>query len=292
MKVVKRFSDNAFPESYQSDKLSYYRTMHNFLCYSEVKNLTEVCDALTKAKHSASEIFVLGNGSNTLFARKNISSFIIKNSLPKEIKSLGDDVYCVSSSSLVKTVLDFCYKQELDSFYYLSSVPATIGGAVAMNAGRGRKYGCSIMDFVSKVNYLDKDGVFKSVDVSMMNAGYRYTDFLKGFKGFIASVEFRFPPMNKSVNKKNPIKERIEWASMYLDSRPGSCGSVFKVADFRILRVVRGMRLFGAEFSRITINWIVNSSNSSFGVLACICVIKFLHFMLLKRSALEIRVVW
>lgn len=285
-----KFSD--LFEIYKSDKLSYYRTMHEFCCYFEVKSLEDVKKVIISSKSIGRNIYVLGNGSNTLFAKKQISSLVVKNSLPREMRLIDDDVYCVSSSCSVQAVLNFCYDNSLQSFYYLSSVPATIGGAIAMNAGRGRKYGASILDFVQTVSYLDKNGDIRSLDVSRLNSEYRYTMFLDDFKGFIVSAEFRFPHMSKSVPENNPIKERLEWASKYLDDRPRSCGSVFKVADFRLLGIVKGMRLFGAEFSKKTINWIVNSSSSSFGILACILVVKLLHLILFRKNSLEIRVVW
>ena len=62
-----------------------------------------------------------------------IKTAIIKNKTPSEIKDLGNNLYEVSSSTKTFSFLKFCLSRDLDSFYFLSSVPSTIGGNIAMN---------------------------------------------------------------------------------------------------------------------------------------------------------------
>jgi len=78
----------------------------------------------------------------------------------------------VSSSVPLTDVLKYCYENSLDSFYYLSSVTATIGGALAMNAGRGSRHGISIYDFVERVTFFE-DGLIKTLENNDIKKGYR-----------------------------------------------------------------------------------------------------------------------
>ena len=111
---------------------STFRTEHQFKHLVNITNVTQISDFLSLDNK---DVFILGNGSNVLFKKHFIKTTILKNSLPQTIEKIDVHTYLVSSSCSIQKVLARCYKEKRDSFYYLSSVPATIGGAVAMNAG-------------------------------------------------------------------------------------------------------------------------------------------------------------
>ena len=103
-------------------------------------------------------------------------------------------------------VLRFCHRESLESFYYLSSVPATIGGAVAMNAGRGRKSGGSIYDFVRRVRYYDLEArEVREISGAEAVKGYRSTIFTGATSKVVLEVGFEFRP---GVFAENPIEAR------------------------------------------------------------------------------------
>ena len=113
-----------------SDRLSWFRTEHRFLNHTEIRSLDDYSKAISN-RDAASPVCMLGNGSNCLFARKTISTFLLKNKLPKDVRWTGEEELWASSSVPLMSILKQCKKKSLDSFYYLSSVPATVGGAIA-----------------------------------------------------------------------------------------------------------------------------------------------------------------
>jgi UDP-N-acetylmuramate dehydrogenase len=274
-------------ESLTSNNLSHYRTQHNFQRVGEINSIEELQEYCNWAKENKVNIYIIGNGSNTLFARKNIQSLILKNKLPKYIKTLGDNRVEVSSSVSIMEVLKHCYQNSADSFYYLASVPATIGGALAMNAGRGRQHGCTIYDFVESVTFFE-DGSIKTLDNSQIVRDYRQTIFTGVHSKLILSAAFKFEPQTFT---ENPIVSRQHWAKKHQDNTAPNCGSVFKTANFKILSKLRGMSIGKAMFSAKTTNWILTKSQNSYAILLLIKMAQFLHFVSGQKIELEVIVI-
>ena len=271
-----------------TNRLSWFRTEHKFLNFTEISNRQDYEKAISN-RDSSSPMVMLGNGSNCLFARKKVKSFVVKNKLPKEYTWQGEDTLWVSSSVPLMLVLKECSKKSLDSFYYLSSVPATVGGAIAMNAGRGPRHNKTIFDFVTHVDIWTPDGPI-SLKKEEIERGYRHTAFLDHPDWFIAGVLFEFPAQPEPF-AVNPIAERVKYSQEVQDHSGPNCGSVFKSFDRRILGRLRGIGCLGAVFSRKTTNWITNRSSSTLGIRLLIRFASLLHFVLRKKCEIEIRIV-
>lgn len=271
-------------ESLTSSNLSHYKTLHSFKRFGEITSVDEFREYCEWAKENKVSLYILGNGSNTLFVKNNIESLVLKNKLPKYLKVLPNDRLEVSSSSTIMEVLKCCYKNSWESFYYLASVPATIGGALAMNAGRGRTHNCTIFDFIESVTFFE-DGCIKTLDKSQIVRDYRQTIFTGKQSKLILSAVFQFEP---TVFNDNPLISRQAWAKEHQDNIGPNCGSVFKLADFRILKRLKGFSIGKARFSSKTSNWILNKSKSSSSIVLLTKFTKLLHFVLGKKIDLEV----
>lgn len=269
-----------------SRKLSLYRTQHLFLHYIEIASEEAAIAAMVEVSTQASDYYILGNGSNTFFASKNIQTMILKNSLPREIADLGGDEFYVSSSTLVSEVLKYCFANQRNCFYYLSSVPAEVGGALAMNAGQGLAYGgASIMDFVKEVRFI-RDGEVCSEPPEKLSVSYRKTVFTGENNFFILGATFVFPKVDPF--EENPIKARIAWAKASQDLSKPNCGTVFKTVNMKIFNRFRGLTLFGATYSKKTNNWIVNKSKSPLGIKCLIYLVIFCHKITFQKCETEV----
>lgn len=273
-------------KSITSNKLSFYRTTHNFKSYAEFETVEQFKEYCIWAKANNRKIYILGNGSNTLFTRKNVRSLILKNQLHKKIDVLSKNKIRVSSSTLIRDVLKHCFDNSLDSFYYLASVPATIGGALAMNAGRGKKFQRTIYDFVETVDFFDfENNYVKTLTKEEIIRGYRETIFTGIQSKLILSAVFRFTEMEL---EGNPIAERCIWSKQNQDYSAPNCGSVFKEADSNILKKLRGWNISNASFSSKTNNWILNKSDSYIPLLLLITIAKIIHFIKRKVAKVEV----
>jgi len=267
-----------------SNSFSHFRTQHNFKRVGEISSVDDLKYYCSWAKENQASIYILGNGSNTLFVRKNIKSLILKNKLPKYINPLSATRLEVSSSALIMEVLKYCYRNSLDSFYYLASVPATIGGALAMNAGRGRQYGCTIYDFVESITYFE-DGHIETLESNQILRTYRQTMFTGKHSKLILSAIFKF---EKIKFEENPIVVRQTWAKEHQDNTAPNCGTVFKTANTQILESLKGISIGKAMFSAKTNNWILNKSQSPHFIIFLINLAKILHFLSFQKIATEI----
>lgn len=269
-----------------SNKLSFYRTTHTFKRYGEFGSLEEFKDFYLWAKRNNFKIYILGNGSNTLFVRKNVESLVLKNKLYQTINVISTDTVKVSSSTLIREVLKYCSNNSLSSFYYLASVPATVGGALAMNAGRGQKFKQTIYDFVESVDFYDfEDNCIKTLKKDLIIKGYRETIFTGIQSKLILSVVFKF---EKIKLEENPILQRCNWSRQNQDYSAHNCGSVFKQADFSILEKIKGLHIGKASFSKKTNNWILNKSENYFSILSLIWIVKAIHYIKRKIAKIEL----
>lgn len=92
-------------ESLASSSLSYYKTLHNFEKFGEITSIDDFHKYCRWAKENKVSIYILGNGSNTLFVNNNIQSLVLKNKLPNYLKALSNNRLEVSSSSTIMEVL-------------------------------------------------------------------------------------------------------------------------------------------------------------------------------------------
>jgi UDP-N-acetylmuramate dehydrogenase len=190
----------------------------------------------------------------------------------------------VSSSASIMEVLKYCYQNSLESFYYLASVPATIGGALAMNAGRGRSHGLTIYDFVESVTFFE-NGSIKKLKNHQLERHYRETMFTGKHSKLILSAVFKF---EAACFDENPLTSRQAWAKEHQDNTSPNCGSVFKVGNSLILKTIRGLSIGKARFSSKTNNWILNKSKSSNSILLIIKIVKIIHILTGQKIALEL----
>jgi UDP-N-acetylmuramate dehydrogenase len=273
----------------ETDNLSKYNTFHKVENYGEITSIDDYKEYLKWSKQNNKKIYILGNGSNTLFVKKNVESLVLKNKIPKEIKCSSEEgkLFEVTTTMMMYDVLTFCYNNSLDSFYYLASVPATIGGALAMNAGEGKHVNKSIYDFVISVTYIDTDGTVKQISREEMNIDFRKTMFTGCQDKFIISAIFKFP-YNKDLSNYNPIKERIKWAKTVQDNVAPNCGSVFNQSNDYIMRFLKGLKIGKARYSSKTTNWINNKSKSSRPILILIYLTEILHLLIARKSKVEV----
>lgn len=278
------------PKIYKLDskRLSGYKTYHRFYNLCDICNIEDIVFAEKYANENRVKIFPLGNGSNVFFKNKKIKTLLLRNCVTKEINYLGEDKFFVSSSVGIMKLLRFLYKDGRDGPYNLASVPATIGGAIAMNAGTGKKESRFIGDYLHEV-CIWANGKEQKLPARDIGLKYRQSIFSEEYCGFIASAIFVFPKMDFD---ENPIQKRLKWANSNQDLGYPSCGSVYKVYNSRILKWAQKFSFLPKTyFSKKARNWIVNNSKSTLYIKILLNIIKLFHLIFRKRLSLEIRIV-
>ena len=106
-------------------------------------------------KNIQSDNFVtIGSGSNILFRDKGCSDTIIK--LGKNFRKINiDNDSLICGSGVLKSMFqNLLLDNEIENMEFLSCIPGTMGGGVAMNAGC---FGYEFKDIIKEVHGIDKN---------------------------------------------------------------------------------------------------------------------------------------
>lgn len=222
-------------------------------------NFMELKNVLNIIKKYNIKYYIIGNGSNIIFTSKE------KECLIKLNFSENKDERILMSNELIPVLAnDFCNKG-YKGLEYLSMIPASVGGALYMNAS---SYNHSISHIVEFIYYLDEDLKFKVVRKEDCCFSYRNSIF-KNTKSIILGCKINITKDNKDNLKKImeecKIKRRETQPLEYHNS-----GSIFKNGEnYKAWELIdkvnlRGHKINGAMISDKHCNFIINYNNAKY----------------------------
>lgn len=246
-------------------------------------------DELKTLTASISDFNILGAGSNLLIDdQSKFEHVIYMGDYEKELLTVDQEgIIKVSSSINIQKLLNFSNKHGYGGAEYLYSLPAMMGGIVAMNAGRGKTFNKSISDYVLSVDVVE-NGVFKTVKRDECGFKYRMSDFLSG-NSIIHGISLKFEEVSVEEGKQK-INERMDFVKKNQALSLPNAGSVFKQCNYRIMKITRLMpkNKKGLYFSEKTLNWISNGGKGTYNeALKLINRTKFFHKIFRKDVELE-----
>lgn len=165
--------------------------------FFEAHNLQELKEAIIFARQQKIPFYVIGAGSNILFADEGYRGLIIKNS-SKGINFLpeSEEVEALSGTNLSELIA-FTAQSGLCGLEFLAGIPGTVGGAVWGNAGAfGRSIGERLVSAI-----IWQGGREERVESEYFAFGYR-TSRLKATRSLLLSARFKLEKANKEVIKK------------------------------------------------------------------------------------------
>lgn len=230
-----------------------------FVIVSNTKTLLEVFKRTKK-------IFVLGAGTNTLFANKKFNGTFLKlgGSFLK-ITATKNYVTCGAGVNLF-SLSKFLKEHNLGGLEFAFGIPGTVGAATAINAGA---FGNEIGNFVQKVKVFDGKRTYwtKNFNFSYRNSSFKENSLI------ILAVTFKL--FEKNCDEISILQK--EYLSKRKQTQPcstPSAGSVFK----RIIKTdeilypakmidklgLKGVKIGDARISEKHAGFIVNSGNATF----------------------------
>lgn len=259
--MTNSLNDILFISNESTKKLSFYGCEGNVKGAFYPKNEGQLVLVYNYLKINNLPFKIVGNGSNLLFSPKSKQIYIISMKLmSKKVNFKREKVYFSSSTSLA-FLANLCYKKSLSGLEELSSIPATMGGAIKMNAGC---FGKCIFDLLDKVKIL-QNGRIKYIPKDKIEHGYHHTalDDTLILGGSISLMK---------SNKCDILKKQTELLGKRLSSQPcgKSCGSVFKnppnksAGKLIELCGLKGISKNDAEISSKHANFIINKKNATF----------------------------
>lgn len=249
----------------------------------------ELINLIRDFKDKGRPYYIFSGGSNIVFAEKVTTPLINLMELDKGIDYLEGDIVKVGCSVRVQTLIRDLQKHGLGGIEYLFSLPSSLGGAVYMNAGRGKSEGVAISDYLVEVEYFSpSEERFITYTKNAEDFSHRHSPF-QDMDAIIVSATFKFKQQDSDTTEAR-IKERMEHSKKYLSADKPSCGSVFCEGNRVVYRLLMGKRVGGAMYSKKTPDWISNMGNATASdVMALIEKGKKLHKLFLSRCKAEIR---
>ena len=253
MEIIK----NAKMKEYSNMKVG--GTAKELIFIDDKKELKEVLQ-------TRSNIFLLGNGTNTLINDGNLDiSFLslkrLKNIAVEEKK--GDyNLVRVEAGLDLDDLIDFMEKNDYSGLENITGIPGSVGGLVNMNGGA---YGTEIFDCIEEVEVCKNDGQIVKIKTTDLNFKYRTTE-IKENKWIVVSALFKF---GFGFDKAASEDKREQRKTKHPLDLP-NLGSTFKNPEGTFAAKLisdaglKGYRVGDVEISPKHPNFVTNLGNATF----------------------------
>lgn len=209
--------------------------------------------------------YVIGAGTNLLVKDQGIRGVVIKvaNSI-SHIDSLNDGRLRCGAGALLPLVCRKAALLGLSGLEFASGIPGTVGGAVAMNAAA---FGGVMAELVDAAEVITYDGQQVKLNRETLEPGAKTTRILTE-PLIVVEIDFTLKPgRREQVLQK--MQEYLEERAHRQPLSLPSAGCAFKnpkgegAGRFIDAAGLKGLRVGGAEISRLHANFIVNSGGAT-----------------------------
>lgn len=230
------------------------------LIFVEEKNeLKEIID-------TRKNIFILGNGTNTLIYDGNLDiSFVSLKKLQKisiQEKNKDFDLVRVESGLDLDDLIKFMEENNYTGLENITGIPGSVGGLVNMNGGA---YGTEIFDCIEEVEVCKNDGKIEKIKTKDLHFKYRTTE-IKENKWIVISALFKFKfgfdrAASEDKREQRKVKHPLDLPNL---------GSTFKNPEGKFAaRLIsdaglKGYQVGGARISDKHPNFVTNIGNATF----------------------------
>ena len=207
--------------------------------------------------------FVIGAGSNILIRDGGYEGIIIKLGRNFAQIAMEDGLLVAGAAALDRSLAMTALTYNLKGFEFLVTIPGSIGGAVAMNAGC---YGSEIKDILAWIEGVDSNGNIVRLSTDQLAMTYRKSKLPKGY--IITKAAFR-AERGDTVEIQHKIQEYLKLRE---ESQPTKCrtgGSTFKnTATAKAWELIdgagcRGIKVGDAQISEKHCNFMLNIGHAT-----------------------------
>ena len=211
-------------------------------------------------KSNVKPILLVGLGSNLLVRDRGFNGVTIHTKNLKELNNTNKYIESGAGTSLAK-LSRFAQANLKYGAEFLSAIPGSVGGALAMNAGA---FGSEVWQYVVSVQTISLSGELKErfpndYEINYRSVKHRFSD------EFFISARFDF-----NLNKPNDnVRELLDKRNSSQPIGLPSCGSVFKnpkdnyAAKLIESSGLKGFCIGGACVSEKHANYIINQNNAT-----------------------------
>ena len=229
------------------------------------KNEEEIMEAVDFAIVKDLPYYILGKGSNVLFADEGYPGVIIEIGAGMEkVERTGDTGIRAQAGVSLSALAAFAAREGLSGLAFAGGIPGTLGGAVTMNAGA---YGGEMKNVIVSAKVMDEEGAVQELSCEELQLGYR-TSIVQKKQFVVLEAEFLLKPGTteeiqntmKELNAKRREKQPLEYPS---------AGSTFKRPEGYFAGKLiedaglRGYRVGDAQVSEKHCGFVVNRGKAT-----------------------------
>ena len=214
------------------------------------------------------KIFILGAGSNVLINDTLFPGVIIKLGRNfSNISILNENLIIAGCATSQKNLSEYAKENNLGEIEFLSCIPGSVGGGIRMNSGCFEK---EFKDILVSVQYIDFNGIVKTINSKNINFEYRGTNLPKDVIFLSATFKGMKKNKNKIQEKIDELKKKKEQSQ---PTRVKTGGSTFKnpknKTEKKVWQLIKesipnDLKFGDAQVSEKHSNFFVNTNNASF----------------------------
>jgi UDP-N-acetylmuramate dehydrogenase len=225
---------------------------------------TDVQLALAFAREYNLPVTVIGNGSNLLVLDGGIRGLVLSICGGLNFSNIHGDLLVSGGGVLLPALARQACCASLSGLEFAAGIPATLGGAIIMNAGA---FGQNTGSLIEEVQTIQMDGIEKKWRGTELSFGYRHSS-LKGKGLIVLQAVLKLTPAIQdeiSVRMKKNLASRKRTQPLEFPT----AGSVFRnpPGDYagRLIEAVglKGFCLGDAQVSSKHANFIINRGNAT-----------------------------
>lgn len=218
-----------------------------------------------KEKQADLPVNIIGVGSNIIVSDSGVEGVVVK--LGREFANIRheNDILIVGAGALCSNVALYCKINGLSNLEFLTGIPGSIGGAIAMNAGC---YDGDVAQFLLNVVALDWSGNLVELQNEDFNFSYRTNKIAQDFifvearfavvKSNSHDVGLKISQFNKKREESQPIRSKTGGSTF--KNPKEICGR--KAWELIDEAGCRGMQVGDAQMSQKHCNFMINNGNA------------------------------
>ncbi len=222
----------------------------------------DLCGFLAALPHEV-PVTVVGAASNLIIRDGGVNGVVIRLGRGFSDVIVETDGVVAGAAALDLTVSEHAAEAGLAGLEFLSGIPGSIGGAVAMNAGA---YGGDIAACFDWADIVTRDGSLVRCDSGQLDFGYRHSSVppgavvvrarLRARKGDAAAIARRMAEIRASREATQPVRARTG-GSTFRNPEGQKAWELIDAAG------CRGLTLGGAQVSDKHCNFLLNTGDAT-----------------------------
>ena len=219
----------------------------------------------SRARELELPVHFLGNGSNLLVADAGVKGVVFAlGPAFSGIERVGENQLYAKAGTTLAQLCRFALDCELGGLEFAYGIPASVGGAVYMNAGA---YGGEMKDVVISARHLSPDGILEEWPAERLDFSYRHS-FYSQKEYLVTGAAFALYP-----SSREEIQAKMEdFLSRRQEKQPlefPSAGSTFKrpqgafAAQLIDECGLKGFQVGGAAISEKHAGFVINAGGAS-----------------------------